>query len=594
MKTIRFIIFGSILIATGVLAVAGCRKNFLDRTPLSSISDAEFWKTPTDMQLYVNNFYSTILPRYNGVVTKSPFNVYTLDADLGSDNMIAMNYNAEVLNGERVVPPSGGGWNWAQVRNVNYFLENYKRSPESFDKLQQFVGEALFFRAWLYFDLTKSFGDLPWINRPLTPEDEALLISPRVSRSIIVDSMIADLDRAIQYLPTKSKSKPNRVYKEVAQAFLSRVALFEGTWEKYHAGTVFGVEGSDGTQYLEKARAAAQEVISSGIFDLDNKTTGDTKGYWQLFNRNDYSNSKEVMFWRRYDPSQGVYNLWAGYGKAGMGRGLTKNLVDYYLCTDGQPIALSKNYKGDATVKDAVTKRDPRLSQTICVNDGNHTLTNNRTGFDNVEFKYPSFNAVSEEKCATGYQLYKGSNPDYTKQVSNQGDAGLIFFRYAEVLLNLAEAKAELGTISQADLDATINQLRDRVKMPHLIQDAITTDPDWEFPALSAIVNEVRRERRVELACEGFRHDDIWRWAAADQLILSWKPLGALKAQWAAVPELTNSLKAYPVNADGYIELYQNTTAMTGGYQFKTNRDYLLPIPLDQMLLANYSQNPNW
>lgn len=156
--------------------------------------------------------------------------------------------------------------------------------------------------------------------------------------------------------------------------------------------------------------------------------------------------------------------------------------------------------------------------------------------------------------------------------------------------MTYAEAKAELGTITQADLDLSINKLRDRVQMPNLVLGSIVTDANWGFPALSPIINEVRRERRIELAVEGFRHDDIWRWAAADELIIGKKPLGAKKAQWVGVP----NINIYNTNIDGYVEPYKNVGAMATGYKFRADRDYLLPIPLNQITLAGYTQNPGW
>jgi hypothetical protein len=569
-----------------------CEDNdFLDRAPETNISDGEFWKTKNDLQLYVNNFYNRFLPAYQGFGTQG---IYGLDADEGSDNMLHLTFTGTILNGERIVPPSGGGWGtgeWGNIRNVNYFLANYTKSTESFDVIKEHVGEAYYFRSLLYFDLMKKFGDLPWIDKVVTPTDLDLLKAPRISRGIIADNILADLDKAVQYLPTKSTSASNRVYKELALALQARIALYEGTWEKYHAGTPFGVEGSNGDKYLAKAAATSKAIIDSGIFALDNTTTGQVKGYWALFNQSDYSTSKEIMFWRRYDVAANFTNRWAQYGALGTGKGLTKNLVDDYLCKDGLPISSSPLYKGDETLIDIVTDRDPRLNQTVCVNDGQHPMTINRpNGLPDQQFLHPYVEGATEDKCATGFQRYKGSDPSYAKQFNGMGDMGLIFFRYAEVLLIYAEAKAELGTLTQGDLEMSINKLRERVQMPKLVLGMIANDPKWSFPALSPVLNEIRRERRIELAVEGFRHDDIWRWAAADELIIGKKPLGAKKAQWASVP----GISIYNTNSDGYVEPYKNVGAMANGYQFKTDRDYLLPIPLNQMTLAGYKQNPGW
>jgi hypothetical protein len=169
--------------------------------------------------------------------------------------------------------------------------------------------------------------------------------------------------------------------------------------------------------------------------------------------------------------------------------------------------------------------------------------------------------------------------------------------RYAEILLNYAEAKAALGNITQADLDKSINLLRDRVDMPHLVLNNIASDPNWEFPDLSPLINEVRRERNVEIGCEGFRFDDIMRWAAADELIVGWKPKGAKWKQWEGVytnPPVVAGQNVY-VDSQGYIEPLMKDALLQNGYQFNVNRDYLLPLPVDQLTLnPNMKQNPGW
>lgn len=193
--------------------------------------------------------------------------------------------------------------------------------------------------------------------------------------------------------------------------------------------------------------------------------------------------------------------------------------------------------------------------------------------------------------------MYKGHNVDYMQAFSqNQdGTTGLIFMRYAEILLNYAEAKAELGTLMQSDVDKTINLLRERVNMPPLQLNNITTDPHWLFPKLSPVINEVRRERRVELAAEGFRFNDIMRWAAADILIHGWTPLGAPWAQWDEdFPDMTVGEDIF-VNDKGYIEPFKDIQTMQKGYQFDVNRDYLLPIATNELTLnPQLKQNPGW
>lgn len=584
MKAINKFIIGCLVLS---ILLAACKKGFLERTPQTSISDGDYWKTPNDLRLYVNSFYNG-LPSY--IQAYFTAGIFSEDDYQGSDNMVDRNYNRS-LNGERTLPVSEGGWtygDWGNIRSTNYFLGHYQNATGSAAEINKYVGEALFFKAWHYFSKLKSFGNLPWLSKTLLPSDTVELKAPRLSRSVVVDSMMAILDKAIEYLP--SKDTPGyenfRIYKELAAAFQSRVALYEGTWEKYHAGTPFGVPGSDGSKFLRKAAAAAKLVMDSKKFGIDN--TGAVNAYWKLFNQPSYASSKEVMFWRQYNADDGNYTFISRYLKLGGGRGITKNLVDDYLCTDGAPISVSPLYEGDETLVKVATNRDPRLAQTVQINDGNHYL------IDTTRFWRPAYDATAnEDKDYTGYQIYKGLSTDGRQH--DKGTQGLIYLRYAEVLLNYMEAKAELGEATQEDADLTINLLRNRVGMPGLVVAAIVTDPKWQFPSLSPLINEVRRERRVELACEGYRHDDIWRWAAAGTLIKGWKPKGAKRAQFEAMGGSAVT-SFYPVDEQGYIFPYKNNVVGANGYQFKTERDYLLPIPTDQLLLnPNLApQNPGW
>lgn len=241
-----------------------------------------------------------------------------------------------------------------------------------------------------------------------------------------------------------------------------------------------------------------------------------------------------------------------------------------------------------------VRNRDPRLSQTIYT--PGDVITNNKPGGAAPDTFYkPTLDASGETQSITGYEIYKGHTTDYTQQIPQQGTQGLILMRYAELLLIFAEAKAELGTISQADIDASINLLRARVGMPALNMSNIVTDPGWLFPNLPPLINEIRRERRVELAVEGFRLDDIFRWAAADKLIVGTKPVGAKWIQWATLfSDLTVGNNIY-INAAGYIDPYQKTTNLLTGFKFDIHRDYLLPLPQDELTLnKNVKQNPGW
>lgn len=562
-----------------------CNKDFLDQKPKVIISDADYWKSANDLKLYANNYYNTMLPPYADYFQVGN---YGDDADLGSDNMVKQPYNS-ILNGETVVPASGGGWDWTNLRTLNYFMANYSKVNDSWDNVKGYVGETLFFRALFYFNMMKKFGALPWINRPLGIVDEELF-APRLRRDIIADSILADLDNAIAYLPSRAGTAAGRINREVAMLLQSRIALYEGTWEKYHKGTAFGVEGSDGSHFLQKAAEVSEMLIDNAAgYGLDN--VGIPDSYRKLFSQTDYSSSNEIMFWRKFDLSQNIYQHWYLFVPLGLDRGITKNLVDDYLCIDGKPTASSALYKGDDSLLHLVANRDPRLAQTIFT-PGRVITANRAGGAADVIFNVPDF--ANSANVPTGYELLKGHITDASQQVENSTQA-LIYYRFAEALLNFAEAKAELGILSQSDVDKSINKLRTRAGMPSLIIASIVTDPNWLFHGLSPIVNEIRRERRVELACEGFRHDDIFRWAAANILIAKWQPKGARLKQWATFfpPDI---LSKYATDDNGYIEPFKNVPAMAAGYKFNIQRDYLSPLPADQLVLnpALGPNNPGW
>lgn len=565
------------IILVGSILLGGCNEEFLDKSPLDAISSSAYWKTPTDLEMYVNQYYS-VFPNE----TRNDDNLL----DGNSDNLILVSVNP-ILGGTRVAPSSGGLWNsyWTSIRSVNYFFQHYPNVSAPFDLISQFVGEAYFFRAYYYFSLLRDYGDVPWINKPLEDNSEELFIG-RTSRNVVMDSIISDLDKAILYMDNKGEGSASRLNSQVAMLFKSRVALFEGTWEKYHAGTSFGVEGSDGTKYLNLARDAAKQLIDGDYYGI--YSTGmPYEDYAHLFGQDDYTSNPEVMLWKKWDESLGLVrwspSIW------GMGRGITKDLVDSYLCTDGLPISRSSNYLGQNNLIQVVKNRDPRLEQSIWVpGDPMNILSAN----DTTIFERADIHQTGSYLCVTGYQLKKYSNAwgENLKQNYYQSEIGSIIFRYAEALLNYAEARAELGEITQADLNLTINKIRDRVSMPHLMLDQIAYDPKWDYPKLSPILNEIRRERRVELAFEGLRLNDFLRWRAHD-LILNKRPLGAKFVQ-ADYPEMIVGTHIY-IDPNGYIDAYQKS--LPNGYTFKPERDYLNPIPtLEMTLNDSYTQNPGW
>lgn len=561
-----------------LLVLSACEKNFLDRKPLDEVGASDYFKSPKDLETYLNQFY-----------TNASFPIVdNYGSDFNSDNAVATNFNS-TLAGTRTLD-NAGGISFGRVRSVNYFFDNYKRieGHAAFADYKQYVGEAFFFRAIIYYDLLQNWGNIQWFTSvPGTESPE--LLQQRDPRNVVADNIIKDLDSAALYLQADKTDGASRVNKWMALLIQSRVALYEGTWEKYHAGDPFGVANPQPEKYFNKAVEAASKVMESGVYTLYS-TGKPSTDYYDLFSRQrSYSGNTEVMFWKNYDnglgKGEGAFTRDRNYRQRTPNEhSHTKELADSYLCTDGHPISGNSLFKGYNTIGLEMQNRDPRFFQTFGT-PGQPWVIKADGSVTNYDALYAILNQGLEQYSPSGYVLRKGYDDREIYQIPQYEETPGIIYRYAEVLLNFAEAKAELGTITQDDIDKSIKKLRDRVGMPNLILSEITVDPNWNFPTLSPIINEIRRERRVELAAEGFRFDDIMRWAAADELIVGKRPHGFKASQLATNP--------YPVDANGFLDPYQQK--LPNGYGFKIDRDYLNAIPKDQLLLnPALVQNPGW
>lgn len=562
-KNINILLVGLCVIFTA------CQDDWLDREPLDQVTEAAFFKSPNDFTVYVNRFH----PSTGGTYSRG---------DTHTDVMIMNNSAPERIGGQATIH-DGPGYNYADIRRVNYLLEQTRKWEGEFDDIQQVVGEAHYFRAFFYWGLLRNFGDVQWIESVLTMESPELF-GARDPRNVVADNILADLDTAAMYLMEDRGDGYSRLPKWFALLLQSRVALYEGTWQKYHQGTPFGVPNADPDKYLAKAVAAARQIMDSNLYGL--YTTGDPQNdYYNTFNRRDFSTSPETMRWTKMDMSQNITAHRKLYTLARFDNsGITKQFVEQYLCIDGLPIGVSPLYQGDNTIEDEAKNRDPRFKQTIFTNDA--PLYVHEDG--SIEYYEDAFKRSYQDighSSPTGYQQRKNYLEYTVYHSSQEEESPTLNARYAEVLLNYAEAKAELGTLTQEDLDITINLLRDRVGMPHMQLNNLVHDPDWFFPDLSPIINEIRRERTVELFTEGFRLDDLFRWAAM-KYIVGTRGKGAKADQFHHDPGLL-------LDENGYIDMYRDH--YPNGYQFNLNRDYLWPIPESQVVLnPGLGQNPGW
>ncbi|GAB3163230.1 RagB/SusD family nutrient uptake outer membrane protein [Telluribacter humicola] len=557
----------------------------LDLLPQDAIAPETFFKTENDLQLYTNSFYNAL---------PGAEDVYNEDVD----NVVKTSLRDE-LRGTRVVPTSGGGWSWGTLRNINYFLANSNKCPDP-KAVAKYNGLARFFRAYFYFGMVKRFGDVPWYSQPIESNNEEMLTKARDPRAMVMDSVMADLDYAIANLG--NARQVNTVTKWTALALKSRIALYEGTFRKYHPE--YNLPNAD--KFLDECIAASDELMKNSGYTIY-KATPQT-AYQKLF-ASDNAIAEEVILARDFsDESQVYHNLnyytmTASYGRPG----LEKRLVNSYLMADGSRFTDIQGYDTMQFFEE-VQNRDPRLSQTI--------RTPGYTRIGETTRLVPEFGAT-----VTGYQLIKFvSEPKW--DTFNKDITDMPIFRYAEVLLNFAEAKAERGTLTQADLDRSIKLIRDRVGMPTIHMADANAKPDpyqaEMYPQLKGankgVLLEIRRERRVELVMENFfRWDDIIRWKEGQLLTRPFKGM--------YFPGPGN----FDLDKDGKVDLviYEGTKPTVPGAQilklgseislengnkggnivinghinksWNEARDYLYPLPTQEILLnPNLTQNPNW
>ena len=577
-----------------LLLLAGCKKDFLDRQPLDTLSTDNSLATTNELRLFMNQFYVGSFPGQPGGVGGAgiAFN------DAGTDNMTFSSVNNR-MNGTLALSNASALSGYSTIRSLNYFLENYHHASGDVNLINQYLGEAKFFRALTYFNMVKSYGDLTWVNKVL-PADTVFMQVARDPRTLVIDSVLADLDAAANLLSIATGSATMRVHKDVALALKSRVALFEGTWQKYHKakGDPFFTQGITDAKiqnYLEQARDAALAVMNSGRWRIYN-TGKPLEDYSNMFITTDLSTNPEILLYRRYSVKDNIGHSISKYtSTAGADMGINLSLVDDYLTRDGRPFTGSEREGAQAVYGNELKPdiRDPRLSQTVA-------LPGKPIRPGGTVPAFPPINQTGFNRSTTGYPLYKFleyNDPRATTDDFNS-QAPAIAFRYAEVLLNYAEAMAELGG-DQTLIAAALKPLRDRAGMPPVdFAREYNTDPAYPFKDLSPVLQAVRRERRIELAAEGFRMDDILRWAAADVLLKGKRPVGALftgsdlKGGYPATyqPFLTGTAG----DTRRYLDPLQNV--LLNGYGFNLNRDYLLPIQqrMLQLTANKWVQNPGW
>ncbi len=634
----------ALFIAMNLIA---CKKNFLDKSPLDSVNSANFFKTASDLQIFVNGFYSRLAPQYNtqgGTGTTSGGNS-NLALDANTDMMIVQTtatsslYRWDVASvaGDTNTSWSGG---FTNIRSDNYFLYYAGLNAEKTDAANHYIGEGYFFRAWDYFALLRNFGGVPIITQPLTDSDLDKLFIPRASRYDVAKQIIADLDLAISKLNWKSEGQgaiAGRINKEAALTLKARVALYEGSWEYYHGkkGSPYAMTGRNGVEFLEMVEPTVSQLISRQGTKIFTAAGDKTIAYNQLFAQKNASNIDGVFLYKVYDATLLALSHNFFFKILDSGPSITDHLVDTYLNNDGTPQSYPAVYTN--TLNQLSTNLDPRFRQTVWTPDRGPLNQLAGRGGDGNPFRYPVIASQAPYTdigfTSTGYRNFKGA---VLAQEATKGETDDVLMRYEEDLLALAEAKAILGTVTQADIDKTVNVIRNRVGMTPLNLGTIaarTYREDLGFDlAATPIVNEIRRERTVEFALEGFRLDDLKRWAVYEKVINGYQPQGALlqeflnyfnrSASQVAIDKGSDPSLYSQIRKDGYVlnefNLVPNTNVASfsngrinplfkvadfraggRGLYINPTRDYLSAIPLQQIKLyqannATLSQNPGW
>ena len=480
-----------ILFAALTLVTQSCNDDFMELYPETQLSKESFFKSEEDLATYTYSLYD-----FPG------FSIYV--GDHSTDN--AATTGATEIKSMMIGSPSAStitnGWSkgdWAQLRKANYFLENSLNADVNEETLKHYQAIARFFRAKFYMEKVKRYSDVPWYDKTLEASDPDLY-KARDPRAFVVDKIFEDYAFAVENM--RDDDRAGAVNKWVALAYQSRHALYEGAYRKYHPE--LALQGTAG-EYFQLARDAAKTIIDEGGYSIYS-TGSPLEDYGSLFSNTDLAGNSEVIL-ATISETEVLNSGWWAYMFGNYEVNPVRDLLQAYLMDDGTPYTDQAGYETNLFVEE-FQDRDPRLYQTYAF--PGWELINTSTYAQGAGIYIQQLT-----KNFSGYHQIKGFVNNTSQAVQNSIDVPVL--RYAEVLLTYAEARAELGELDQSDLDLSINVLRDRAGLPHLTTSP-SLDPVLEdqYPnvtgAQAAVLLEIRRERRIELALEGFRFDDLMRW----------------------------------------------------------------------------------
>lgn len=549
----------SMLVLGASLGLTSCN-DFLDKEPESNVTPAAFFTAEADLAAYTINLYGVLTS-----IGPGSYGMGTFAYDNDTDNQAATGYSSRWVPGNWKVDQSGGAWDFGNIRNVNYFLDQVLPKYEAGKisgaaaNVRHYIGEAYFLRAYLYLDKLQSLGDFPIVLTAL-PDDKETLVqaSKRQPRHKVAQQILDDLDKALELLSQTAPGGKNRISRDAALLLRSRAALFEATWEKYHKGTAF-VPGGPGwpgnaedvkdfnidssidhflTEAMKSSKELGDKLVGNLVENTDaeegqDRNLASTNPYYTMFCDKDMSGYSEVIMYRAFDRLKAnvTHNIQMQLQRNGGGTGWTRGLVNSFLMRNGLPIyAANSGYDTNwenQGIKATLQNRDSRIKIFTKVDNGIENYTDD--GVNSVDLSW-TVKGNNETRMVTGYAVKKGKNYDTQQQLNHHfGESGSIVFRGTEALLNYMEASWLKSNTIDATADKYWRALRTRAKVDPDYNKTIAAtnmaeEAKWDFGAYShgqlvdATTYNIRRERRNEFIGEGMRWEDLIRWRACDQV----------------------------------------------------------------------------
>ena len=549
----------SALLMLSAISSTSCT-DYFERPPFDSLEDTEYWQTEDHCRTYSYGFYPTFFNGYgtSGLIGGSSFG----NGDTFNDD-IAWNVQGEFTPIR--VPDSDSGWDFGVIRKANYMIEKVQTVPGlSEEALNHWLGIGRFFRGMQYANMVFGYGDVPWYDTRLDASDRDAMFKDRDPRTEVDRKIMEDFQFAMDNVRTNDGDLVINRY--VVAAMVSRLALREGTFLKYH-----NIDAALGNEMIKMAREAALIVMQSGQFSV-------SPDYNALFSSDDLAGNPEVIFYRKYLGGTLTHCVLT-YNNAEAQTGANRAMLESYLTDDGLPVHLDASWNPE-TADEFFAGRDPRLTETFRMKY--YVRGEDCTPFNYSTSGYSMCKFMDDTQATSEDQKYRGQN--------NETDCPLL--RYSEVLLNYAEACYELGELTQADLDASINLIRRRsgMSIPDLqllgnqpgVNGTAYDDPKRD-PEVPAMLWEIRRERRVEMCFEGLRYSDLKRWKKLDYMCNESNPdirYGAY-IRYSDYPKANRTEVYIDGGAEEGFILCNRGTARKA----PEAKNYVKPVPKDQIQL---------